>query len=237
MFNYLLMFILGIDEAGRGSLMGNLFIVGVLIKNNKILEILKEKKVRDSKKLSKSKREELFNFFNNFDGIISFIEEISPKEIDSKNLNNLEAEKMAKIIERFVEHNKKFYNNENLIIYIDLPERKDKFLKRLYYYLSSTTKDLIKKGKIKLVLEHKADEKYLVVSLASIFAKYLRDKHIDELKKVLCDFGSGYPGDKLTIENIDLILEKEKEKKIQVLRKKWKTLRNRSYYKITDFFK
>jgi len=68
----------GIDEAGRGSLAGDLVIAGVIL-NSPIKELT------DSKKLSEKKREELYiKIINNSQyHIVSF----SPKEIDKNGLS------------------------------------------------------------------------------------------------------------------------------------------------------
>ena len=51
-----------------------------------------------------------------------------------------------------------------------------------------------------ILSKHKADEKYLIVSAASILAKVCRDNMIEKLKiENNIDFGSGYPSDKKTI--------------------------------------
>ena len=48
---------IGIDEAGRGCLFGDLFVAGVIFPNN-IIELINEHKVviKDSKKMSKKKK-------------------------------------------------------------------------------------------------------------------------------------------------------------------------------------
>jgi len=53
--------------------------------------------------------------------------------------------------------------------------------------------------KIRIISEHHADEKYPVVSAASIIAKVTRDQRIDEIRKMHGEFGSGYPSDPRTI--------------------------------------
>ncbi|MBA3064300.1 ribonuclease HII, partial [Candidatus Woesearchaeota archaeon] len=94
--------ILGIDEAGRGPVIGPLVIAGVSI-DEKGIDKIKKLGVKDSKLLSPKQREELF------DKIINTVKEykaiiIQPEEIDSAlrseslNLNWLEAIKSAEII-------------------------------------------------------------------------------------------------------------------------------------------
>ena len=62
------MMILGIDEAGRGCIIGNMFVAGVVCEN-KILNKLKALGVRDSKTLTKEQRKRLFNIITK---LISF---------------------------------------------------------------------------------------------------------------------------------------------------------------------
>ena len=64
------------------------------------------------------------------------------------------------------------------------------FKARLKKYLTFTPK--------KMILEHKADVKYPIVSAASIMAKVERDADIEALKSKYGDFGSGYPSDPVT---------------------------------------
>ena len=94
--------IVGIDEAGRGPVIGPMVIVGILILSENDINRLDSLGVKDSKMLTPKKREELFSM------IIKIIDDykiliISPEEIDSriikhKTLNQLELEKMAEII-------------------------------------------------------------------------------------------------------------------------------------------
>ena len=55
--NNLMKLIAGVDEVGRGSLIGPVYAAAVILKKSADLEILK-----DSKLLSKKKREYLFNY-------------------------------------------------------------------------------------------------------------------------------------------------------------------------------
>jgi ribonuclease HII len=99
-------------------------------------------------------------------------------------------------------------------VMIDMPDR----------YSWTFRKRMEKFDIIKFEAEHKADENYPIVAAASICAKVLRDKKIEEIKKATCDFGSGYPSDPKTITAL-----KDKERRVLIdpfVRKKWKTLEN-----------
>ncbi|MFB5648565.1 MAG: ribonuclease HII, partial [Candidatus Nitrosomaritimum aestuariumsis] len=94
--------ICGVDDAGRGSMLGPLVIAGISIDKTKIRK-LSALGVKDSKQLSAIKRKELYK------KIIALVDDyyvtkISPRSIDSsvKNhgLNSLEAKYMAKVISK-----------------------------------------------------------------------------------------------------------------------------------------
>jgi len=75
----------------------------------------------------------------------------------------------------------------------------------------------------KLVIEHKADSTYPIVSAASILAKEAREDAISELKKKVGDFGSGYPSDPLTKEFLTRWLNEHNSFPTWV-RHSWKTI-------------
>jgi ribonuclease HII len=207
-------YILGMDEAGRGPLIGNLYIVGVLLKKEEMEKLSGD--IKDSKKLTHKKREKIFKEYK--DKVVFFVREIKPHEIDSKNLNQLEAEYFQEIIKEALNYLKNKEKDFKLEVYIDLLEKKEKFLKRLN----------LNDSRIKLVLEHKADQKYKTVSLASIFAKVFRENHVKNLKNYLrMDFGSGYPSDPKTKELVELLKKDKKLLKLfkPYIRKKWNTVK------------
>ena len=97
--------ILGVDEAGRGCVMGPLVIAGVLIDESSQPKLL-ELGVKDSKLLSRRRREQLAKEIKQI-AIDTHIVKLSPAEIDKAvnrrkklyKLNRLEAKTMAKVIE------------------------------------------------------------------------------------------------------------------------------------------
>jgi len=178
----------GIDEAGRGALIGPMIIAGVSIISSK-LTLLQESNVKDSKMLLPSTRRRLYDLIVGNAEKVSVLE-VSPKEIDKyvkygkklRRLNYLEAIMMAKIVEAL---------NVGMV-YVDSPDVKPERL----------TSDILSLSKVKpkIVAEHHADQNYVVVSAASIIAKVTRDRKIDELAKEYGFFGSGYPSDPRTME-------------------------------------
>ena len=100
------MLVCGVDDAGRGSVLGPLVIAGISIEQKNIKQLVKIG-VKDSKQLSPQLREKLY------EQILSLVEgyhvaKIPPKTIDksvSKNLlNQLEANYMAKVIKKLQAH-------------------------------------------------------------------------------------------------------------------------------------
>jgi|TARA_Y100000310_G_scaffold325208_1_gene388351 ribonuclease HII len=197
---------------------------GLLIKEEDEKELVRLK-VKDSKLLMRRKREFLFDKIKD----ISYKYEIiiiSPEEIDHAvtnhdglNLNKLEAKKTAQII-NLLQPNKAI---------VDAPSNNIRSYKQ--YLLK-----FIKNKNIELILEHKADLNYPIVSAASILAKVTRDAEIEKIKKkIKVDFGSGYMSDPKTVN----FLEKYYEKHDYLFRKSWlpyqNILNNKFQSKLEDF--
>ncbi len=204
------MSISGYDEAGRGPVIGPLVVAGVKISKNKEKELIKLG-VKDSKQLSPGKREVMFNKIKQIADSYEIII-ISPKQLnqmmDIMNLNQIEMNAMAIAINK-LDSDKAF---------IDLPSNSK--------YFSLELKGRIKNQKTELIAEHKADEKYPVVSAASILAKVTRDKEIEKIKKKYNDYGdigSGYPSDERTINFLKNYLRRNK-KLPEETRTKWQTV-------------
>ncbi|MBW2969461.1 ribonuclease HII [Candidatus Woesearchaeota archaeon] len=176
----------GVEEAGRGPVIGPLVMCGVLIDEkdeDKLIAI----GAKDSKLLTPKTREILF------DQIKGMVKEykiiiIPPAEIDKtllskdSNLNWLEADTSITLINALKPD----------VAILDCPST------NITAY-RDYVKTKLKNKKIKVIAEHKADVKYPVVSAASILAKVTRDREIEKLKKKIgMDFGSGYPSDART---------------------------------------
>jgi ribonuclease HII len=198
------MLICGIDEAGRGPVIGPMVIAGFMIEESKLNE-LQKLEVKDSKKILPNKRKKIFDELIKLNAKY-FIVEITPKEIDDAlesatiNLNWLEAINTAKVINKLKPKK----------AYIDCPSNNSEKYKK--YLLN-----LLDDKNIELIVEHKADDKYLVAGAASILAKVTRDNEIEKLRKIHGDFGSGYPSDPKTIEFI------KENYNLPIFRKTWDT--------------
>ena len=177
--------ILGIDEAGRGSVLGPLVIAGVIVpeKMNKILERMG---VKDSKRLVPHRRtilsRKLKKMFDYEIVVISALE-IDQMRADGINLNDIEKNAMRDLIIKM--------SPEKAIV-----DAVDVKAERFQY-------DLCKSTDVDVVAEHKADDKYIQVSAASIIAKAERDAQIEEINREyikMGGIGSGYPSDPSTKE-------------------------------------
>ncbi len=205
--------ILGIDDAGRGPLIGNMFLSGVLLKK-KDEQALKAEGVADSKTLTQQERVKLAGIIK--DTSVKYkIVSATPGEIDHAvekggiNLNTLEALKTAEIINELLIGVK-----ESVKVIVDCPSvNTDKWRSLVISYLKNQDRDIS--------CEHKADANHPSVSAASILAKCAREESIAALKKEYGDFGSGYPSDPITKE----FLKKHGKKysKAGIFRKSWAT--------------
>ncbi|MEM3873778.1 MAG: ribonuclease HII [Candidatus Bathyarchaeia archaeon] len=203
------MLVAGVDDAGRGSVIGPLVIAGILIDDGDIQRLV-QLGVKDSKLLSPSRREMLAVEIKRVARKHAIVK-LSPSEIDKVvergrklyRLNRLEAQAMAKVIELLKPD----------IAYVDASDvLEERFKQQILEYLPF---------KVEIVSEHKADRKYPVVSAASIVAKVERDREIAELKAKYGDFGCGYPTDPKTLDFLRRCLESFKGYP-DFVRKSWK---------------
>ncbi|MEM5778386.1 MAG: ribonuclease HII [Candidatus Aenigmatarchaeota archaeon] len=187
--------------------MGPMVLAGVLIEE-KNEEKLRKIGVKDSKLLSPKQRERLYNLIKKIAKDFVILK-ISAKEIDElrkeKNLNLIEAEKMAQII-KVMKADK---------AYVDAPQKSTEKFKEILLNLA--------KNKTEIIAENYADKKYHVCSAASIIAKVERDKEIEKIKKIVnFDFGVGYSHDARSIEFVKKCLKEKKH--LEFIRHSWITV-------------
>ena len=147
--------IAGVDEVGRGSLIGPVYAAAVILNNS-----INKKILKDSKSLTKHKREILFTYIKK--NSIWAIGQASVKEIEKINI--LHASLLA--MKRAVVKLKK----KPELVLIDgnkLPDLKNYNLKYII----------------------KGDQKIPSISAASIIAKVSRDKVITKLSKKFKNYG------------------------------------------------
>lgn len=200
--------ICGVEEAGRGPVIGPLVMAAVTIDQKEEIK-LKEIGVKDSKLLTPKQREDMFEKIKK--AVKKYeIKILSPQDVDDAlndpniNLNWLEAINSAELINK-LKPDKAILDcpSNNILAYKNYVEKLLKF-------------------KVEIVSEHKADLNHLIVGAASILAKVTRDREIEKLKKKYGQMGSGYPSD----PNTKTFLEKNWDKHPEIFRKTWASYKN-----------
>jgi ribonuclease HII len=200
----------GIDEAGRGSVMGPLVIAGVSF-DPKGIKYLRNEKIIDSKKLTVQRREILYSKILQT-AVSVFVCRINPKTIDNyvnhKKLNILESRFMTIIADNI---------SADKIIIDACDVKPDRFKQSILENLTNKS--------VKIYCFHKADTDNLIVSAASIIAKVTRDREIKIIEETLCKkIGSGYPSDPSTKLFLKYNLFDNEIKKY--IRFSWKPVKN-----------
>lgn len=192
----------GVDEAGRGPVIGPLVVSIVCGYDDDLGKI----GVKDSKALTRNSRTRLFDLIIQSSSHYA-IREITPEELNDSmsriNLNQIEEDSYASLIEAAP---------LDCTVYVD---SFDVNPDRLSQKLSSRT------GK-RVVCRHKADSLFPSVSAASILSKVTRDRRIEDLEKTYGRIGSGYPSDPVTIRFLEDALTSGKDIS-RIVRTKWKT--------------
>ena len=159
---YLVKILAGVDEVGRGSLIGPVYAAAVILNKS-----INKKLLKDSKSLSKKKREELYSYIKK--NSIWAIGQSSVKEIEKLNILNASLLAMKRAILKLTK--------KPSLVLIDGNKLPD-----------------LKNYKLKYVI--KGDQKIPSISAASIIAKVSRDKFIKKLSKQFNSYGwetnSGY---------------------------------------------
>jgi ribonuclease HII len=178
----------GIDEAGKGPVLGPMCVAGVLMDDEANVALLKLG-VKDSKQLSPKKREvlagEIKKIANKY-----FVLEVSALQIDElrkiMTMNEIMVVCFAKVLDELRPDH----------AYVDAAD-----------VIAQRFGDNIRKKytrEITITSEHEADVRYPIVSAASILAKVQRDMLVKELgEKIGADIGSGYPSDAKTIHFLE----------------------------------
>jgi ribonuclease HII len=203
------MLVAGVDEAGRGCVIGPLVVAGIAVQAE-VLPLLVELGVKDSKLLTPKKREALYPEILKLAAKHHIIK-VLPVEIDKvvrsarrlHKLNRLEAQTMARVIEALQPDE----------AYVDAADV-------LEYRFKNHIRECLN-VKTSIISQHKADRNFPVVSAASIVAKVERDREIANLKLEFGDFGSGYLTDDKTIAFLKRLIDKDGDYP-SCIRKSWK---------------
>ncbi len=174
--------VLGLDEAGRGPMLGPMVLCGVYGSTSKLMKL----GVKDSKKLTAVHREELAARIK--DEFEWKAVAVWPSEIDEAvergRLNDLEARYFAQII-RDMGHSRAI---------VDCADVNEERFSRAISALS---------GCPDVLARHKADINHPAVSAASIIAKTTRDSILASIQAESgVAIGSGYPSDPVTVRYV-----------------------------------
>jgi len=181
----------GVDEAGRGCVIGPLVVAGTLF-HEEVVDELAAMGVRDSKKLTPRKREalepqikEIAHRWGVFELQPRAIDVVVNRGVVLRKLNYLEAMAMAKVI-RDLSPDVAIVDPADVVV--------DRYVRQIKRVLPSS---------VEVHSENKADDKFPVVSAASIVAKVRRDEIIRGLREEYGDFGSGYCSDRKTVSFLE----------------------------------
>jgi ribonuclease HII len=177
--------ICGVDEAGRGPVMGPLVVSGVTLDDESQLTGMG---VKDSKRLSPVRRQEIAQKIRAIADVHTI--EVPAEEIDvlrdEMTLNEIEVNLFSSVLDRL----------RPAVAYVDSVDvNSDRFGKDIRRRLDFD---------IEIVSKHKADDLYPIVGAASIIAKTTRDNEIEKIKtEIGQEIGSGYPSDPITMDFLE----------------------------------
>lgn len=169
---------IGVDEAGKGPVLGSMFVAAVRADPDAI-----PADVDDSKRLTPTRREELAERLREEADAISVVE-IPVERIDAPDtdMNELTVDGHAKALGILA--------RDGCDCYLDAGDTNAvRFERRVESHIERD---------VDIRAEHGADETYPIVGAASIIAKSAREDHVGTLESKFGSVGSGYPGDDTT---------------------------------------
>jgi ribonuclease HII len=201
--------IAGVDEAGRGPVIGPMVVAGVLVREELLRELVATG-VKDSKKLSPKKRERLMGEVLRI-AECHHIEVVTARQIDARrrvrNLNDIEATAMAKILDAL---------KPDIAQVGSVDVVPNRFRSMILSEMSLP---------VEIDSVHHAEDRFPAVAAASIIAKVVRDEMVASLRSEYGDFGSGYPSDMKTRTFIKEWYEREGSLP-PIVRMSWKTAKS-----------
>jgi ribonuclease HII len=212
--------ICGVDEAGRGPVMGPLVVSGVTLDDESQLSGMG---VKDSKKLSPVRRQEIAQKIRAIADVHTI--EVPAEEIDvlrdEMTLNEIEVNLFSSVLDHL----------RPAVAYVDSVDvNADRFGKNIRRRLDFD---------IEIVSKHKADDLYTIVGAASIIAKTTRDNEIEKIKtEIGQEIGSGYPSDPITMDFLEKWIRENHDSPPHA-RRSWETtkriMRGASTRKLNEF--
>ncbi|XP_023999307.1 LOW QUALITY PROTEIN: ribonuclease H2 subunit A [Salvelinus sp. IW2-2015] len=189
---------LGIDEAGRGPVLGPM-VYGICFCPVAKKEALKDLKVADSKTLTEAQREDLFRKLDEAKSFVGWaLQILSPNTISTSmlqrskyNLNALSHDAAIGLVQFSTALDSGVQLKE---VFVDTVGPAEKYQEKLSQRFPG----------VEVTVRPKADSLFPIVSAASICAKVARDHSVkdwnfpEDLGEVDADYGSGYPNDPKT---------------------------------------
>lgn len=211
--------LVGVDEAGRGPLIGDLVLSLVALFEDDA-DFLRGVGVKDSKELAPGKRAEVASFIYGKAVLVLTTHIPAPyldRFVSKPGLNKLEAQIVVKMLKHVYAKFIEFPIEALFKIYVDE-------IKGYGEYTYNSIKTTFGSKLIEFRFEPGADRKHIAVSAASVIAKFHRDSCLNVVKTLYGDFGSGYPSDPRTREWV-LKNYSVYRKPPPIVRKTWSTLR------------
>ncbi|HII06688.1 MAG TPA: ribonuclease HII [Methanotrichaceae archaeon] len=199
--------LLGADEAGKGPVIGSMFVAGVVIEEDQLFD-LAALGVKDSKMLSPKRRAFLAAKIEKI-AQDRYVLEVKPEVIDELRqlitMNEIMVKSFSKVVGNL---------SADRAILDAADVNQERFARR------------VKEGSgtsMEVIAEHRADKNHIVVAAASILAKVNRDRSVRELERTIgLEIGSGYPSDPTTVRFLETWMEEHGELP-PFVRHSWKT--------------
>jgi ribonuclease HII len=188
--------LIGVDEAGRGPVMGPLVVAALAVAVDGGEDVLRTMGVRDSKKLQVPRRDRLYAELVKWPHAVV---EVPAEDIDAlralDSLNLIEARLFASVVLGLLST---LGGDARAAVYLDAADASESAFERMFR--GAMAGDPLARSVVSVVSRHEADDTYPVVSAASIVAKGRREDAVSRIRQELGqDIGSGYPADPVTI--------------------------------------
>ena len=205
----------GVDEAGKGSVLGPMVVAAVGCWREEDLAPLP---IRDSKVLKPEQREAIYEvLLRDFAVSVVTIDAAGIDEARSRmSMNDCVAELHAEVI-------RELKPRSACVDACDV--NAERYGRRVADCLDFPCE---------IISEHRADARYRIVGAASIVAKVTRDRAVRDLDEEYGNVGSGYPSDPVTIEFLKRYI-RDHGSPPPCARRSWKTVANLSQRTIADF--
>ena len=187
----------GVDEAGKGPVLGSMFAAAVLADPADLPD-----DVGDSKDVPADRRQSMATEIREIAERVA-VAEVPVWEIDDEgtDMNTLTVEAHARALSQLCAAGEEVRQNGSgeLSGFVDAGDTNAvRFGQRLRERIDAD---------LDLRAEHEADENHRIVGAASVVAKVVRDAHVEALSAKYGDVGSGYPSDPTTREFLQSYVE------------------------------